>query len=102
MRIHFIGAADFIGQLVANELLNDPPHTVTLTDVIQPPVPSGVRYPQNATTEKADLYTSASAVVTKNLDAALIFHGIMSSGSEANHEFGMRVNVDTTRILLDK
>lgn len=34
-------------------------------------------------------------------DAVYAFHGIMSSGSEANFELGMRANVDATRSLLE-
>ncbi|KAJ8104353.1 hypothetical protein POJ06DRAFT_244298 [Lipomyces tetrasporus] len=95
------GAAGFIGQLVARELLSDPKYKVTLTDVIEPPVPAGALYPENATVIKTDLLKAASTVVDKSLDAVYIFHGIMSSGSEENFELGITVNVDATRALLD-
>jgi nucleoside-diphosphate-sugar epimerase len=101
MHILITGAAGFIGQLVAQTLLNDDQHTVLLTDVIEPPIPPGVQHPQNAKTLQADLTTTADSVVDENLDAVYIFHGIMSSGSEANFELGMRVNMDATRHLLD-
>ena len=101
MNILITGAAGFIGQLLAKELLNNPSYNVTLTDVNEPPIPKGVKCPQNATTIKADLLTSAAAVVNKSLDMVYIFHGIMSSGSEANFDLGMSVNVDATRNLLE-
>lgn len=31
-----------------------------------------------------------------------IFHGIMSAGSEANYDLGLKVNLDGTRVLLEK
>lgn len=103
MRILITGAAGFIGQLLAKELLNDESHQVTLTDINEPPIPKGVKYPQNAKIIKADLLSDdgVASVVNKSLDAVYAFHGIMSSGSEANFELGMRVNVDATRSLLD-
>ncbi|GLB09652.1 hypothetical protein AtubIFM57258_005578 [Aspergillus tubingensis] len=101
MQILITGAAGFIGQLLAKELLNDPSYTVTLTDINEPPIPTGVTYPQNARSVTADLLKGADAVVDKSLDAVYAFHGIMSSGSEANFDLGMSVNVDATRNLLE-
>ncbi|KAL4794601.1 hypothetical protein BDV19DRAFT_185090 [Aspergillus venezuelensis] len=101
MHILITGAAGFIGQLLAKELLNDPSYTLILTDINEPPIPAGVKYPQNARTITADLLNSADTVVEKGLDAVYAFHGIMSSGSEANFELGMTVNVDATRNLLE-
>ncbi|OJJ44293.1 hypothetical protein ASPZODRAFT_144865 [Penicilliopsis zonata CBS 506.65] len=101
MKILITGAAGFIGQLLAKELLNDASHQVVLTDIHEPGVPEGVKYPQNATAIQADLLTGADTVVDASLDAVYAFHGIMSSGSEADFELGMSVNVDATRILLD-
>lgn len=101
MQILITGAAGFIGQLLARELLNDASHTLILADVVNPPIPTGVRYPNNAKCIKVDLCASADEIVNKSLDAVFVFHGIMSSGSESNFDLGMRVNVDATRILLD-
>ncbi|KAK9236369.1 hypothetical protein V1525DRAFT_389520 [Lipomyces kononenkoae] len=95
------GAAGFIGQLVAKELLSDPKYRVTLTDIIEPVVPDDALYPENATVIKADLLNSVSTLVHRSLDAVYIFHGIMSSGSEENFDLGLTVNVDATRALLD-
>ncbi|OJJ87464.1 SDR family oxidoreductase [Aspergillus glaucus CBS 516.65] len=101
MHILITGAAGFIGQLLAKELLNDPSHTLTLTDVIEPPIPKGSKYPNNAQPVTADLLAGADNLVSPTLDAVYAFHGIMSSGSEANFDLGMRVNVDATRILFE-
>ncbi|KAL4957262.1 hypothetical protein BDW69DRAFT_156761 [Aspergillus filifer] len=101
MHILITGAAGFIGQLLAKELLNDSSYTLILTDINEPPIPASVKYPQNARTVTADLLRSADTVVEKGLDAVYAFHGIMSSGSEANFELGMTVNVDATRKLLE-
>lgn len=101
MYILITGAAGFIGQLVAKALLDDESYTVLLTDIVEPPIPHGCRYPQNAKTLKADLQKDASQVVSKSLDAAFVFHGIMSAGSEANFDLGMSVNLDSTRTLLE-
>lgn len=102
MQVLITGAAGFVGQLLAKELLNDESYQLLLTDVHEPPIPKGVKYSQNAKTIKADLCTNAQDVVNGSLDAVYAFHGIMSSGSEANFELGMRVNVDATRNLLEQ
>ena len=101
MRILITGAAGFIGQIVAKELLRDESNELILTDVVTPSIPRGAQYPNKARTIKADLYESAESVVPDGLDAVIILHGIMSSGAEANFELGYRVNVDATRSLLD-
>lgn len=101
MHILITGAAGFIGQLLAAELLQEASHTVVLTDISEPPIPHGAKHPENARTVGADLCDAANSVVDKNLDAVFIFHGIMSAASEANFHLGMHVNVDSTRNLLE-
>lgn len=101
MHILITGAAGFVGQILAEALLNDEQHTVILTDVIDPPIPKAVKYAENAKTLTADLFSASESVVESSLDAVYIFHGIMSSGAEEDFELGMRVNVDATRSLLD-
>ncbi|KAF2107389.1 nucleoside-diphosphate-sugar epimerase [Lophiotrema nucula] len=103
MRILITGAAGFIGQLVARKLLDDEngQHELVLTDIIEPTIPQGVRWPNKATSIKADLCTESHRIVDKNIDAAYVFHGIMSSGAEADFELGMKANFDATRTLLN-
>lgn len=102
MHVLITGAAGFIGQLLAKELLNNSAYKLTLTDIVNPPIPAGVKYLENAKTITADLVQGGcDAVVESTLDAVYAFHGIMSSGSEANFELGMTVNVDATRALLE-
>ncbi|KAI0413944.1 putative nucleoside-diphosphate-sugar epimerase [Xylaria grammica] len=101
MRILITGGAGFIGQIVSKELLADDSNELILVDVIEPPIPPGSKYPQNAKKIKADLAESAASVVDTGLDAAILLHGIMSSGAEADFELGYRVNVDATRSILN-
>lgn len=90
MRVLITGAAGFIGQHLAKALLNDEEgkYTLILTDVVEPPVPQNVKWPEKVTGIKADLVKEAEAVIDKDLDAVYAFHGIMSSGSEANFDLG--------------
>ncbi|TPX09920.1 uncharacterized protein E0L32_008942 [Thyridium curvatum] len=98
------GASGFIGPQLAARLLDDPQYRVILTDVVPPAVPAGVRHPENATCIAADLCDASSlaslVAAAQPLAAAFVFHGIMSSGSEADPALSMRVNLDATRGLL--
>ena len=100
MKILITGAGGFLGQFLARELLSNPDNKVVLTDIVNVPVPKGSKNPQNASCVKADLLKDRS-VITPDLDAAYIFHGIMSAGSEANFDLGMSVNLESTRLLLE-
>lgn len=100
-KILITGAGGFVGQLLAENLLNQG-HKVVLTDIFEPPVPAAASAnAKNATCIKADLYESPSAVLSKDLDAMYVFHGIMSAGSEENLELGYRVNLYSTINLLE-
>ena len=90
MRILITGAGGFVGQILAKALLDDEGGTyhVVLTDIVDVPIPRGVKFPQHAKVIKADLLDEASSIVDERLDAAFILHGIMSSGSEENFELG--------------
>ncbi|KAI1433308.1 hypothetical protein GGR50DRAFT_669516 [Xylaria sp. CBS 124048] len=98
------GAGGLIGPLIARRLLNEPEYKVILTDLVDPIVPAGVKYPENATCIKGDV-TEASFVQTlvaaaQPLHAVFVFHGIMSAGSEANFDLSLAVNVNSVRDLL--
>jgi nucleoside-diphosphate-sugar epimerase len=105
VNILITGAAGFIGQLLAERLLSEAQYNLILTDIILPPIQSKAKYPKNARPIQADLCdpTSLSNLIDTSLplDAIYIFHGIMSSGSEANFELGMRVNLTATASLLE-
>ena len=103
MRVLITGAAGFIGQLVAKALLEDDKetHCLTLTDIFDVPIPLGVKSAQNAKAITADLCTESHLVVTPDIEAVYVFHGIMSSGAEADFELGMQANFDATRALLE-
>jgi nucleoside-diphosphate-sugar epimerase len=100
MRILVTGAAGFIGQIVCKELLNDESNHVLLTDVVEPSIPAHSKNVRNARCIQADLIESATTIVEPSLDAAILLHGIMSSGAEANLVLGYRVNVDATRAVI--
>ncbi|KAI1405245.1 NAD(P)-binding protein [Hypoxylon fuscum] len=98
------GAGGFIGPLLAARLLNDPGYRLILTDLVEPVIPAGVKYPQNATTMKGDItdptFVSSLLAAARPLSAIFIFHGIMSSGSEADWDLSLRVNLNSVQELL--
>ncbi|KAE8422426.1 Metalloenzyme, LuxS/M16 peptidase-like protein [Aspergillus pseudocaelatus] len=109
MSILITGANGYVGQELASALLSSSPDiTVTLTDIVTPAVPAATAA-QNTSRVKcvqADL-TSPKVVdemftESHRFDTVYLLHGIMSSGSEANFELGMRVNLDATRYILDR
>jgi nucleoside-diphosphate-sugar epimerase len=89
-KVLITGASGFIGQMLTKTLLNDKQgrYHVVLTDIIEPTVPKDVKWPQNATCVKADLVEASSTVVDESLDVVFMFHGVMSSGAEADFELG--------------
>lgn len=89
-----------MGQLLAERLLNDG-HRLVLTDIFVPPVPARASHKDNASCIAADLHDAAPSVLTPDLDAIYVFHGIMSAGSEADLGLGYRVNVHSTLRLLE-
>lgn len=101
MKVLITGAGGFVGQLLAEHLLNES-HIVSLVDIFQPPVPRKAEgNKQNAKCIKADLYDDPAAVLSKDLEAIFVFHGIMSAGSEADFDLGYRVNLHSTLRLLE-
>ncbi|KAJ5581736.1 hypothetical protein N7535_000356 [Penicillium sp. DV-2018c] len=109
MSILITGAGGYVGQELAAALLANTPAstTVTITDVVEPQVPEAAKeHAGRLTCVKADL-TSTEAVdelfsASSPYETVYILHGIMSSGSEANFELGIRVNLDATRYILDR
>ncbi|KAJ5131196.1 uncharacterized protein N7515_007235 [Penicillium bovifimosum] len=109
MSILITGAGGYVGQELAASLLASTPAstTVTITDVVEPEIPEAAKeHASRLTCVKADL-TSTEAVdelisASRPYETVYILHGIMSSGSEANFELGIRVNLDATRYILDR
>jgi nucleoside-diphosphate-sugar epimerase len=97
------GAGGFIGQALAAALLADTSiASLTLTDVIEPTVPS-VQTTTKITAVKADLTdkSACDALFTKEVTHVYLLHGLMSGAAEANLDLGLRVNIDSTRLILD-
>lgn len=101
MKVLITGAGGFVGQMLAEHLLDDF-HSVTLVDIFEPPIPpKAEKNKQNAKCVKVDLYEDAQSVLSKDLDTIFVFHGIMSAGSEADFDLGYRVNLHSTLRLLE-
>lgn len=100
------GGAGFIGQALTAALVESSPTTrLTITDVIEPPVPESVSQHKNRiTTVKSDL-TNPSAISallsSTTFTTVYLLHGLMSGGAEANLELGWRVNWDSHRGIID-
>lgn len=109
MSILITGAGGFVGQELASALLSSTPSTTTITlaDVVSPPIPSSAQaHTSRIKCVKADL-TSRPAVdsllnPTHPYSVIYLLHGIMSSGSEANFDLGMSVNLFATQYILDR
>jgi nucleoside-diphosphate-sugar epimerase len=109
MSILITGAGGYVGQELAASLLANTSSstTVTITDVVEPAVPEAAKEHANRLTcLRADL-TSPKEVdelisSSRQYETVYLLHGIMSSGSEANFELGIRVNLDATRNILDR
>lgn len=100
------GAAGFIGQQLAARLLNDASgqYRAILSDIVAPPIPPHAGPPERAVSVRADLRDPGSLgdliASSRPLAAVFVFHGIMSSGSEADPHLSFAVNLDSTRALL--
>jgi len=98
------GASGLIGPALAARLLSDPQYRVIMTDIVPPTVPSGAAHPGKAVCIAADLCDAKQVAdlvrTAQPLHAVFMFHGIMSSGSEANPPLALKVNFDATRALL--
>lgn len=99
------GAGGFIGQALASALLDDPlVSKLTLTDVFEPSLPV-TKSKSSAETRclGADLTSleTCKSLFTPNLNLIYILHGIMSGAAEADFDLGLKVNLDSTRQILD-
>ncbi|KAF4549591.1 Hypothetical protein D9617_21g098120 [Elsinoe fawcettii] len=98
MRILITGAAGFIGQILFAKLSQDPSNELILTDTAPQPSDTGTN--GRSKYIQADLLEEGDKILASDVDCAVLLHGIMSAGAEADLELGYRVNVDATRALL--
>ncbi|PGH04509.1 hypothetical protein GX51_03501 [Blastomyces parvus] len=108
------GAGGFVGQELTAALLNTTPPdtTLTITDVTSAPtIPtSASKHASRVTSIQTDLtsYKAVDSLIDpsstppRRYDVVYIIHGIMSSGSEANFDLGMSVNLFATQYILDR
>ena len=99
------GAGGFVGQALASALLADPQVSkLTLTDVWKPDIPR-TDSPSRVETRSldADLTSlqTCQSLFTPDINLIYLLHGIMSGAAEANLELGLKVNIDSTRQILD-
>ena len=102
MQIIITGGAGFLGQLLAKELLNSKIQFEEL-------VIADVNLPKNTFEDKRikivqlDLTESSAVNEIINEKTGLVFHlaAIVSSHAEKDFDLGWKVNVDSTRLLLE-
>ncbi|KAI0030166.1 NAD-P-binding protein [Vararia minispora EC-137] len=99
------GCAGWLASLLIHTLLADPDtpncHLI-LADVVQPTSPVGApaiafKADLTDTAEIEKLFTTEFGVP----DIVYALHGIMSRGAEDNFDLGLKVNIDSVRMLLD-
>jgi nucleoside-diphosphate-sugar epimerase len=105
------GAGGWLGSLLPAMLVELQSSTTAfkfiLADIVEPKAPTDLKPAADFVTIKADLSNEQSLDALFNTrfgkpDVIYSMHGIMSLGSEENWDLGMRVNVDSTRALLEK
>jgi len=95
------GAGGFVGDRLVTYLLTHYPDVkLIVCDIRAPPERPGGR----VTSIGADLTDPEQAktlFANGRVDGVFALHGIMSGGSEANFDFGYKVNIDSHRYLLE-
>ncbi|EIW72338.1 hypothetical protein TREMEDRAFT_26128 [Tremella mesenterica DSM 1558] len=100
------GSAGWLGNILAGELLSDPktPNVhLILCDIVLPKAPKNAKHCiclEADLSDKAqveDLFKTEYGVP----DTIYCFHGIMSRGSEDNFDLGLKINIDSIRLMLD-
>lgn len=101
MKIIITGAGGFVGQTLAKKLAETYSSAeLVLADVQAPPNPTKSTQVECIGADLTDPRIRES-LIERSPDAIYILHGIMSSGSEANLDLGLKVNFDSVRGLLD-
>ena len=112
MRIVITGGAGFLGQRLARKLLEHGSLTdargtrreiraVVLVDVAQPTSPPVDARVSVVTGDLADP-ALVDRVVTPDTDSIFHLAAVVSGQAEADFDLGMRVNLDATRLLLER
>ncbi|KAK8089645.1 NAD(P)-binding protein [Apiospora hydei] len=95
----------FIGQLLTTALLGSSAELqLTLTDAIEPPIPSASsQHASRITAAKSDLTDTQaiSSLLSTKFTAVYLLHGLMSGAAEAQMELGWKLNWDSHRAILD-
>ncbi|KAF1940564.1 NAD-dependent epimerase/dehydratase-like protein [Clathrospora elynae] len=101
MKVLITGAGGFVGQILAKKLIETDSSTkLILADVNAPSNPTSSKDVQCTAADLTSL-SACEELIAQAPDAVYILHGIMSSGSEANLELGLKVNFESVRQLLD-
>ncbi|KAK8869000.1 nucleoside-diphosphate-sugar epimerase [Apiospora arundinis] len=97
------GAGGLVGSLLAKRLLNDG-YQVIMTDIVQPTVPEGTNWPENAVCMQGDIcdssFLNSFVEAAQPLQAVFLLHGMMSADSEADFDQSTKVNVESVRSIL--
>ncbi|MCJ1351578.1 MAG: hypothetical protein MMC33_001562 [Icmadophila ericetorum] len=106
MKILITGAGGFIGPALASALLSSTPglSELILTDVFEPPIPPESDASNAKVTRMAADLTSSSTIAklfTPDIYIIYLMHGLMSFATEANLDLGLKINVDSMRLILD-
>ncbi|PPQ77832.1 hypothetical protein CVT25_015326 [Psilocybe cyanescens] len=99
------GAAGWLGGLLSAQLINDPKTPdlrLILADIFEPKAPAA----SQSVLVKVDLSDKAQVETLFTTDYGIpdtiyCLHGIMSRGSEDNFDLGIKINVDSVRLLLE-
>lgn len=105
MKVVVTGAAGFLGREVVASLLRRGAlrgrelRQVVTVDVVTPPEPGDVR----VTPVSGDITEPGFLSSVLGADTDVVFHlaAVVSGQAETEHDLGMRVNLDGTRLLLD-
>ncbi|MGH6816526.1 MAG: D-erythronate dehydrogenase [Hyphomicrobiaceae bacterium] len=107
MKVLIIGGAGMIGRKLAERLAKDghlggtPIETLTLYDVVAPPMPAGAKMKVSCLTGDLAGKGEADRLVTLQPDTIFHLAAIVSGEAEADFDKGYRVNLDSTRALFE-